>query len=201
APYYSELAEKLIGEIKDVFDAMAAAETVSPSAENISERLGVDLHFQKEITQSLDYVYRYWHELHTDLNMTALGLRILRLPRYDVSSVNLVRCVRWWTEFDLSKLAFARHPHVEYHFVSGVICVEPKYYAFRKSFEKFSILGTILHDIYDIYGTIDELKLFTTAIKRWDPSRADFLEYMKIAYISFYKAINESSQDAEKTQG
>ncbi|KAH9326692.1 hypothetical protein KI387_006870, partial [Taxus chinensis] len=34
----------------------------------------------------LDYVYRYWHELHTDLNMTALGLRILRLHRYDVSS-------------------------------------------------------------------------------------------------------------------
>ncbi|KAH9297309.1 hypothetical protein KI387_028991, partial [Taxus chinensis] len=95
APYYSELAEKLIGEIKDVFDAMAAAETVCPSAENISERLvmvdnierlGVDRHFQKEITQSLDYVYRYWHELHTDLNMTALGLRILRLHRYDVSS-------------------------------------------------------------------------------------------------------------------
>ncbi|KAH9297308.1 hypothetical protein KI387_028990, partial [Taxus chinensis] len=115
---------------------------------------------------------------------------------------NLVCCVRWWTEFDLSKLAFARHCHVEYHFVSCAICVEPKYYAFRKSVEKFSILGTILDDIYDTYGTIDELKLFTTAIKRWDPSLADFLpEYRKIAYIAFYKAINESAQDAEKTQG
>ncbi|KAH9297286.1 hypothetical protein KI387_028968, partial [Taxus chinensis] len=95
APYYSELAEKLIGEIKDVFNAMSAAETVAPSVENISERLvmvdnierlGIDRHFQQEITQSLDYVYRYWKELHRDLNMTALGLRILRLHRYDVSS-------------------------------------------------------------------------------------------------------------------
>ncbi|KAH9297306.1 hypothetical protein KI387_028988, partial [Taxus chinensis] len=337
APYYSELAEKLIGEIKDVFNAMLAAETATP-AENISkrvvmvdniERLGVDRHFQKQITQSLDYVYRYWHELHTDLNMTALGLRILRLHRYDVSSdvlekfkaknggflcsttqpeeeiksflnlfraslivfpnenvmeeaksfataylnqalhktdissslsqeitfnleygwwptlprvearnyidiygesnswakmpvnkkilylakldFNIVQSIyqrelkdlsRWWTMFDLSKLTFARHRHVEYHFVSCAICVEPKYSAFRNSFTKFSILGTILDDIYDTYGTIDELKLFSTAIKRWDPSPSDFIpEYMKIAYIAFYQAVNETAEDAKKIQG
>ncbi|KAH9300677.1 hypothetical protein KI387_012260, partial [Taxus chinensis] len=66
APYSSELAEKLIGEIKDVFNAMPA--------ENISERLVM-------------VCTVYWNECrHGDLNATALGLRILRLHRYDVSS-------------------------------------------------------------------------------------------------------------------
>eukprot|EP01018_Ginkgo_biloba_P029276 Gb_13700 [translate_table: standard] len=59
------------------------------------ERLGIDQHFQKEIKMVLDYVYRYWNEkgidlgkerLIGDLNMTALGLRPLRLHRYNVSS-------------------------------------------------------------------------------------------------------------------
>ncbi|KAH9297307.1 hypothetical protein KI387_028989, partial [Taxus chinensis] len=296
-PYYCELAEKLIGEIKDVFNAMAAAETVTPAVKNIAERLvmvdnierlGIDRHFKKEITQSLDYVYRYWKELHRDLNMTALGLRILRLHRYEVSSdvlenfkakngeffcsttqpeeeikkflnlfraslivfpkenvmedaksfataylnqalqnteissslsqevmvlrnstyfsprtmpvdkkllclakldFNIVQSIyqrelknlsRWWMEFDLSKLTFARHRHVEYHLISCAICVEPKYFAFRKSFAKICVLGTILDDIYDTHGTIDELKLFTTAIKR------NFMFHYYIIFIMFY---------------
>eukprot|EP01018_Ginkgo_biloba_P029167 Gb_39147 [translate_table: standard] len=59
------------------------------------ERLGIDRHFQKEIKVVLDYVYRYWNEkgidlgkerIIGDLNTNALGLRTLRLHRYNVSS-------------------------------------------------------------------------------------------------------------------
>ncbi|KAH9297638.1 hypothetical protein KI387_029320, partial [Taxus chinensis] len=95
AHYYSELAEKLIGEIKEVFNAMGATQIGTPCAENICERLvmvdsierlGIDRHFQKEITEQLDYVFRYWKKCDKDLNTTVLGLRILRLHRYEVSS-------------------------------------------------------------------------------------------------------------------
>eukprot|EP01018_Ginkgo_biloba_P025691 Gb_11599 [translate_table: standard] len=47
------------------------------------ERMGIDRHFEKEIKLAVDYVYRK-SEL-TDLNTTALGLRILRFQRYHVS--------------------------------------------------------------------------------------------------------------------
>nr|WJJ50355.1 diterpene synthase 1 [Cephalotaxus harringtonia] len=59
------------------------------------EHLGIDRHFQKEIKQALDYVFRYWDErgiglgresLVPDINITATGLRLLRLHGYNVSS-------------------------------------------------------------------------------------------------------------------
>ncbi|KAH9306411.1 hypothetical protein KI387_010815 [Taxus chinensis] len=59
------------------------------------ERLGIHRHFQNEIKQALDYVFRNWGErgigfgresLLPDINITATGLRLLRLHGYNVSS-------------------------------------------------------------------------------------------------------------------
>ncbi|KAL4593838.1 hypothetical protein ACB092_M009800 [Castanea dentata] len=44
-------------------------------------------------------------------------------------------------------------------------------------------MASTIDDIYDAYGTYDELELFTDAIKRWDINRIDQLpEYMKLCY-------------------
>ncbi|GLJ38260.1 hypothetical protein SUGI_0778900 [Cryptomeria japonica] len=58
--------------------------------------LGIDRYFQDEIKLALDYVYGCWDgsvgvglgckSTTKDLNATALGLRVLRLYRYDVSA-------------------------------------------------------------------------------------------------------------------
>lgn len=50
------------------------------------QRLAIDRHFQNEIKQALDYVYRYWSDCSRNLNMAVLGFRVLRLNRYPVSS-------------------------------------------------------------------------------------------------------------------
>ncbi|KAH9306224.1 hypothetical protein KI387_010628, partial [Taxus chinensis] len=92
----------MIREIKDMFNALPAQTSSADDLhEHLSmvdnvERLGIDRHFQNEIKSALDYVYRYWDDERgigsgrdspcTDLNTTALGLRILRLHRYGVSS-------------------------------------------------------------------------------------------------------------------
>eukprot|EP01018_Ginkgo_biloba_P010656 Gb_07328 [translate_table: standard] len=64
------------------------------STVDIVQRLGIDRHFEKEIKEALDYVYRYWNQRGigwaraspvADLEITAMGLRILRLYQYDVS--------------------------------------------------------------------------------------------------------------------
>ncbi|GLJ05789.1 hypothetical protein SUGI_0025360 [Cryptomeria japonica] len=92
---YRERADRLVGEVKDMFNAVGAADSC---AENILkrlqmvdkvERLGIGRHFQMEIAEALDYVYRFWNESSKDLNIAALGLRILRLHRYPVSSAVL----------------------------------------------------------------------------------------------------------------
>eukprot|EP00253_Pinus_taeda_P006279 PITA_06279 len=57
-------------------------------------RLGIDRHFEKEIKESLDYVYRHWNVRGigwdrvnpiADLEITALGFQLLRLHRYNVT--------------------------------------------------------------------------------------------------------------------
>nr|AQT03468.1 levopimaradiene synthase [Ginkgo biloba] len=75
----------------DLFERLWAVDTV--------ERLGIDRHFKTEIKEALDYVYRYWDERGmgfarespvADIGVTAMGLRLLRLHGYDVSSDVLV---------------------------------------------------------------------------------------------------------------
>ncbi|XP_068652778.1 ent-copalyl diphosphate synthase 1-like [Aristolochia californica] len=57
------------------------------------ERLGISRHFEKEVTDCLDYTYRYWTEdgiswarnsRVQDVDDTAMGFRLLRLHGYEV---------------------------------------------------------------------------------------------------------------------
>ncbi|GLJ35267.1 hypothetical protein SUGI_0709720 [Cryptomeria japonica] len=109
---------------------------------------------------------------------------------------------RWWIESGLGKLEFARHRHVEYYLWAAMGCIEPKYSTFRIGFAKLSALVTYLDDIYDTYGTLDELKIFTKSIKRWDLSAMDRLpKFMKVAFKAFDQAVTDMAQEAKKTQG
>ncbi|PON95191.1 Squalene/phytoene synthase [Trema orientale] len=48
---------------------------------------------------------------------------------------------------------------------------------------KLVAILTIIDDIYDSFGTVEELELFTEAIERWDICSIDQLpEYMKLCY-------------------
>nr|WAK98082.1 3-carene synthase [Thuja plicata] len=342
APSDGERAEKLINEIKGIFNALHLNSSSTDdlyrrlSMVDDVERLGIDRHFQNEIREHLDYVYRYWNDTNgigcgrespcVDLNATALGFRTLRLHRYGVSSgmlqqliskdvhflysqsnekelrsiLNLFRASliafpkeqalddakafstsylknalaninntnlskeiqfnleygwhtnvprleartyidiygdvkttnnifnskllelakidfnkiqsiqqqelqilsRWWTESGLAKLEFARHRHVEFYFWAAGVCIEPKYSTFRIGFAKMATFVTCLDDIYDTYGTIGELEIFTKAIKRWDLRSMEGLpEFMKITFKAFDEGVRDMAREAEKTQG
>ena len=43
---------------------------------------------------------------------------------------------------------------------------EPQFGYFRRMFTKVIALITVIDDIYDVYGTLDELKLFTDIVER-----------------------------------
>ncbi|WVZ00162.1 hypothetical protein V8G54_026231 [Vigna mungo] len=75
---------------------------------------------------------------------------------------------RWWWNIGLSgKLKFARERLVEMFIWSVAIFPEPEYLICRKVISKLGILITFLDDIYDIYGTLDELELLTNVIERF----------------------------------
>nr|QMU24002.1 TPS limonene [Pinus massoniana] len=109
---------------------------------------------------------------------------------------------RWWKDSGLPKLDFSRHRHVEYYTLGSCIATDPKHRAFRLGFVQTCHLNTVLDDIYDTFGTMDEIELFTEAVRRWDPSETDRLpDYMKTVYMALYSALTEMAREAEKTQG
>ncbi|GLJ09955.1 hypothetical protein SUGI_0119070 [Cryptomeria japonica] len=134
--------------------------------------------------------------------------KLLELAKLDFNMIQSMQqqelqiLSRWWTESGLSKLEFSRHRHVEYYFWAAGACIEPKYSSFRIGFAKMSAFATYLDDIYDTYGTLDELKIFTQAIKRWDLASMEGLpEFMKVAFKAFDEGVRDMARDAEKTQG
>ncbi|EEF40187.1 (R)-limonene synthase, putative [Ricinus communis] len=73
---------------------------------------------------------------------------------------------------------------------------------FRRMSTKINSLITIIDDIYEVYGTLDELELFTDAIERWDVDAMDQLpDYMKLGFLALHNSINEMAYDVLKKQG
>ncbi|RWR98198.1 trans-ocimene synthase [Cinnamomum micranthum f. kanehirae] len=72
----------------------------------------------------------------------------------------------------------------------------------RKGLTKLISILTVIDDIYDVYGSLDELELFTEAIKRWDIEALETLpEYMKICYMALFNFVHEVSHDTLKDYG
>nr|GEV54361.1 (E)-beta-ocimene synthase, chloroplastic-like [Tanacetum cinerariifolium] len=53
-------------------------------------------------------------------------------------------------------------------------------------------LITTIDDIYDVYGSLNELKVFTNAAKRWDINAVENMpEYLQLGFLALYNTINE----------
>ncbi|RHN74437.1 putative myrcene synthase [Medicago truncatula] len=110
---------------------------------------------------------------------------------------------RWWkiTELD-EKLSFARNRLVENFVWSVGTSYEPDLEYYRKEMTKVNALITSIDDVYDVYGTLEELQLFTKAIDRWDLSAMEFLPYyMKICFHALYNFVNEVAFETLKKSG
>lgn len=76
--------------------------------------------------------------------------------------------IRWWENLGLSKkLSFARDRLVESFLWCIGLAYEPQLDFCRTYLTKIGNLIFIIDDIYDIYGSIDELELFTSAVERY----------------------------------
>ncbi|GAU17057.1 hypothetical protein TSUD_105560 [Trifolium subterraneum] len=79
---------------------------------------------------------------------------------------------------------------------------EPSYSNCRIELAKTVSILLVMDDVFDTYGTLDELVLFTNAIKRWDLDAMEQLpEYMKICYMALYNTTNEIAYRIQKEHG
>ncbi|KAL2505298.1 Alpha-humulene/(-)-(E)-beta-caryophyllene synthase [Abeliophyllum distichum] len=129
------------------------------------------------------------------LNFAKLDFNILqKMHQKELSDIT-----RWWKALEFGKkLPFARDRVVECYFWILSVYFEPQYSLARKLLTKKIAMTSIIDDIYDNYGTLDELALFTDAIERWDFSAIDQLPpYMKY----FYKSLIDVYLVAEEELG
>ncbi|KAK8993348.1 hypothetical protein V6N11_033449 [Hibiscus sabdariffa] len=135
--------------------------------------------------------------------------RLLELAKLDFNMVqsthqeDLKEMTRWWIGTGLvNKLNFARDRLMECFFWSVGVVPEPQFRNCRKSLTKVASLVTIIDDVYDVYGTLDELERFTDAVQRWDVSAARNLPKCKeLCYLALYNSVNEMAYETLRDHG
>ncbi|XP_062013371.1 (E,E)-alpha-farnesene synthase-like [Rosa rugosa] len=143
---------------------------------------------------------------HTDqANMTTL-LELAKL-NFNMVQATLQKDLRevsmWWNNLGLNKnLDFARDRMVECFMCAVGLAFEPEYKSFRKWITKVVNLILIIDDVYDVYGSLEELKHFTNAVERWDVRETEQLpECMKICFQVLYNTTCEIAYEIEEENG
>ncbi|KAJ9170123.1 hypothetical protein P3X46_018254 [Hevea brasiliensis] len=170
--------------------------------ESISHALELPLH------QRMVMLEARW-AIETYSKREDANFKLLELAKLDFNMVqsvlqrDLKDMSRWWDSLGISnKLEFCRDRLMECFFWTVGMVFEPEFSSCRKGLTKVTSFITTIDDVYDVYGTLEELELFTHAVERWDVSAVrDLPDYMKICFLAFFNTINEIAYHTLKEQG
>ncbi|KAF8409454.1 hypothetical protein HHK36_005530 [Tetracentron sinense] len=205
ASYLSLQGEVILDEARDF---------TSRHLKDIKEN--IDLNLAKQVSHALELPLHWsmlrlearWfidiYERREDRNPILLELAKLDFNMVQAIYQNDLRDMsRWWKNLGLGEqLSFARDRLMESFLWTVGMNFEPQFGYCRRMSTKVNVLITIIDDVYDVYGTLDELELFTDAIQRWDINAMQQLpHYMKICFLALYNSTNEMAYDILKEQG
>ncbi|RVW76566.1 (-)-alpha-terpineol synthase [Vitis vinifera] len=169
---------------------------------------------ESTLEQARDFAYRHLGkalEQNIDQNLAIEDMNhiLVELAKLDYNMVQathqeeLRHMSSWWRSTRLGeKLNFARDRLMESFLWTVGVIFEPQYGYCRRMSTKVNTLVTIIDDVYEVYGTLGELELFTDAVDRWDINAMDQLpEHMKLCFLALYNSINEMAYDALKEHG
>ncbi|KAK9222392.1 hypothetical protein WN944_010827 [Citrus x changshan-huyou] len=179
--------------------------------------LGSKIILAEQVKQSLD-IPSYWRiprieaqnfiKLYpTDDESGPILLTLAKLDYNLVQSIHqqeLKELARWWSNLGFKeKLSFARDRLMENYLLVMGLCFEAQFSKCRIGLTKFVCILTAIDDMYDVYGSIDELELFTEAVKRWEIGAVleELPEYMQICYLAMFNFGNELAYDVMKIHG
>ncbi|CAN1857421.1 Alpha-terpineol synthase, chloroplastic [Linum perenne] len=147
-------------------------------------------------------------ELYREMEQDIIILPLLQLAKLDFNMVQQVHrneleeLTSWWKDLGLKEeMEFARDPLVESFLWAIGMTSHPQMGECRIAMAKVAILVHIIDDVYDVYGFLDELELFTMAIDRWDISELDKLpHYMQLCFMAVYNTGNQMSNHFNSRQ-
>ncbi|XP_010425234.1 PREDICTED: 1,8-cineole synthase 1, chloroplastic-like [Camelina sativa] len=161
--------------------------------------LEMPYHWRMRRLETRRYVDAY--EKKHDMNLV-----LIELAKIDFNIVQTIHqedlkyVSSWWKDTCLAnELPFVRDRIVENYFWTVGLIYEPQYGYIRRIMTIVNALVTTIDDIYDIYGTLEELELFTSMVDNWDVNRLDELpEYMRLCFLLLCNEINGIGYDILK---
>ncbi|KAE8666347.1 putative terpene synthase 9 [Hibiscus syriacus] len=171
-------------------------------AKQIVRSLEVPLHWRMERVEARNFIDSY----AMDDSKSSVLLDLAKLNYNLVQSAyqqELKQLAEWWRELNFKeKLSFSRDRLMEIYFWATGLSFEPQYAKCRICFTKYACLATVVDDIYDIYGSLDELERFTKAVTGWDVKAVQELpEYMRVMFSAMSDFTNELAQQTMNDHG
>ncbi|XP_028771243.1 terpene synthase 10-like [Neltuma alba] len=146
------------------------------------------------------------HVYERRLNMSPTLLKLAKLDFNILQATyqeDMKHVLRWWKRTGLGeKLSFVRDRMVENLMGTVGLAFQPQFRYFRRVVSKVFAMITRIDDMYDVHGSLEELKLFTEVVNRWDGNAMDELpDYMKICFLALNNFVNEVAFDFLKENG
>ncbi|XP_008226040.1 PREDICTED: (E,E)-alpha-farnesene synthase-like [Prunus mume] len=147
-----------------------------------------------------------WHIQAYEKDNHANTILLLELAKLNFNMVqaalqkDLREVSMWWNNLGLKEhLKFARDRPVECFMFAVGLNFHLGYTSFRILLSKVINLILIIDDVYDIYGSLEELKIFTNAVDRWDVGVTEQLpECMKTCFQVLYNTTCEFAHEIEE---
>ncbi|KAJ8640042.1 hypothetical protein MRB53_016736 [Persea americana] len=113
------------------------------------------------------------------------------------------RMPRWWRQMGMvEKLPFIRDRLLGCYLFALSLTFKPQFGYGREVLTRCTQMITTIDDMHDIYGTVEELELFTESVERWDTNAIQQLpEYMRMCFLALLNFGNDLGYDALKEQG
>ncbi|TYI84645.1 hypothetical protein E1A91_D05G379700v1 [Gossypium mustelinum] len=168
----------------------------------VDHALELPLHWRMPRLEARWFIDEY--EKSKDKNPIILELAILDYNIVQsIHQEDLRYASTWWKELGLGKrFSFARDRLMENFLWTVGMEIAPEDGKSRIFLTMVYALITVIDDVYDLYGTLDELELLTDVVERWDINAIQRLpDYMKIYYHALYNSVNEMAFDTLKEQG
>ncbi|KAK2644276.1 hypothetical protein Ddye_019471, partial [Dipteronia dyeriana] len=148
-----------------------------------------------------------WHinmyENDRDMNQILFELAKLNFSMVQATLQNDLRDIsRWWRNLGLiENLNFTRDRLVECFMCSVGLVFQPN--LSRKWLTKVVVFIPVIDDIYDNYGSLEELQDFTNADDRWNSKGIDehLPNGMKLSFQALYDTTNQIAYEIQKEKG
>ncbi|KAH7675716.1 (+)-alpha-terpineol synthase protein, partial [Dioscorea alata] len=170
--------------------------------DKVEHSLELPLHWRTPRLEARWYIDQY--ETSSKMNPSLLTLAKLDFNLVQSThQMELKKMIDWWKNLGLGeKTGFARDRLFECFFCAAGVVFDPQHGFCREELTKASTLITTLDDVYDVYGSLNELQLFTKAVEKWERDGSEDLpEYMKICYNSLYITAEELANRLQRLEG